>query len=107
MNAEEEIQLLRAHVSELETEVASLRKTVKDREDGWDRCWNNYKEIIDLSIDMMDSCEIVVEFEKGIMVKFDLELFETFEDQIAQIADRPVLSEHDDEPTKDRRMNQQ
>ena len=100
MNAEEEIQLLRAHVTALETEVASLRETVKDREDGWDRCWNNYKEITDLSIDMMDSCEIIVEFEESITVKFDRELFETFEDHIAQIADRPVFSEHD-EPTKD------
>ena len=101
MNAEEEIQLLRSHVTALEIEVASLRETVKDREDGWDRCWNNYKEITDLSIDMMDSCEIVVEFEESTMVKFDRELFETFDDQIAQIADRPVFSEHDDEPTKD------
>jgi len=97
MNAEEEIQLLRAHVTALETEVASLRETVKDREDGWDRCWNNYKEITDLSIDMMDSVEIVADFEDSITVKFDRELYETFEDQIAQFTDLPGLENEDEE----------
>ena len=95
MNAEEEIQLLRAHVTALEIEVASLRETIKDREDGWDRCWNNYKEITDLSIDMMDSCEIVVEYTHSMTVKFDRELFETFEDQIAQMVDLPGLNDEE------------
>lgn len=86
---------LLAAIDSLNIEIESLKEKVKEKEEGWNDCWSNYKDILNISIDMMDSVEIVAEFEESVTVKFDRELFETFEDQIAQMVDLPGLNDEE------------
>lgn len=88
---------LLAAIDSLNIEIESLQNKIKEVDAGWKVCWTNYKDILNLSIDMMDSVEIVAEFEESVTVKFDRELFETFEDQIAQMVDLPGLEGEDEE----------
>jgi hypothetical protein len=92
----EDAYSLLAAIDSLNIEIESLQEKVKEKEEGWDRCWRNYKNILLLSIDMMDSFEIMAEFEESVTVRFDRELFETFDDQIAQMVDLPELYEEDE-----------
>ena len=88
---------LLAAIDSLNIEIETLQNKVKELDEGWKVCWSNYKDILNLSIDMMDSVEIVADFEDSITVKFDRELYETFEDQIAQFTDLPGLENEDEE----------
>ena len=88
---------LLAAIDSLNIEIETLQNKIKEVDARWKVCSSNYMDILNLSIDMMDSSEIVAEFEDSITVKFDRELFETFEDQIAQFTDLPGLEDEDEE----------
>ena len=88
---------LLAAIDSLNIEIETLQNKIKEVDAGWKVCSSNYMDILNLSIDMMDSVEIVADFEDSITVRFDRELFETFEDQIAQFTDLPGLEDEDEE----------
>lgn len=103
MTNDEQIEILRKagyfkdgeDVFSLLAAIDSLQNKIKEVDAGWKVCWSNYKDILNLSIDMMDSVEIVADYEDSITVKFDRELYETFEDQVAQMADLPGLNDEE------------
>jgi PP-loop superfamily ATP-utilizing enzyme len=84
--SEKEIEILRKEISSLQEQVEYLEK-------GWNKCWLCHKDILNLSIDMMDSADIIAEYKNTIHVKFNRELYDAFDDQIAQMVDLPELKE--------------
>jgi len=91
----EDAYSLLAAIDSLNIEIEFLQNKIKELDDRWKVCASNYKDFLDISIDMMDSVEIVAEFTESITVKFDREPFETFEDQIAQMGDLPGLNDEE------------
>lgn len=91
----EDAYSLLAAIDSLNIEIESLQNKIKEVGAVWKVCWSNYKDILNISIDMMDSAEIAAEFEESVMVKFDRGPFETFQDHIAQMVDSRGLNDEE------------